>query len=1424
MATLSRPIRLLAEVMLIVGLAEAAVMWIMPVLTPGLTTQQESLLDVALLLTLSAPTLYWRCMVLFQSPRAMPNARAEVRLGQLSFHRAIALTGLAQALGLLMTAGGVYYVHRDLESEATDRFERETERLEREISRRFQQINYGLSGLRANLAAAQASHTPVPLPRHVFEAHVAARSMRTEFPGVRGMGFIERIPRGGIAAFEQRMQADGAPQYRIRTGGDTPEVFAIRNIEPLADNQAALGYDVGQEPIRREGVERAIASGEASLTARIALVQDNGHTPGFLLFLPVYREGQNPYLLPDLRPATLVGLLYAPIVAAELLQTTRTATQTHLNFVLYDGNARTETARVYADELPGVSNASHTTQRRLYVGGRHLTLATESNPEFDALQDRSSLALAGIGGTVLSLLAALATWLLAAGRLRAQNLARRMTHDLDRLARVVQHTHNAVAITNATGSIEWVNAGYSRILGYSADYAHGKTILSSVTSETSDQLARQSMMQAVQAGQAAHAELRVRTKDGRQIWLDTDMQPIVDAKGLVTGFMAIGTDITLLKEIQLRLEAAMREASTLLSTFETHAIVSITDRQGTITEVNDAFCAISGYSRAELLGANHRIVNSGVQGTAFWDAVWADIATGKVWRGDVCNRAKDGHLYWVDSIITPFMGPDGLVERYISIRNDVTRRYEQAQALQNAVERAEQASRAKGQFLANMSHEIRTPMNAIIGMLKLLHHTELTTQQLDYADKSQSAAQALLGLINDILDFSKIDAGKMALDPQPLRIEKLLRDLGVILSVNVHTKNVDLLYDIDPALPQGVLCDGLRLQQVLINLGGNATKFTAQGQVVVAVQVLARGTETVRLQFTVTDSGIGIAPEHQARIFDGFSQAEASTTRQFGGTGLGLAISRRLVGLMGGTLTLESTPGQGSRFAFTLDLPLAHVPEAEDTAPLPTSPRHALVVDDNPVARALLVRMVQSWGWQVDTAAHGAEALQRLRAPGAAFDVLYTDSAMPGMDGWELLAQWHAHCQHSGMPYPTVVMLSTQGREQLAQRASAEQALVDAYLVKPVTASMLYNATLAPQREGAALRTSRRSSDRQRRLRGMRLLVVEDNLINQQVAEELLASEGALVALAANGQLGVEAVASAQPQFDAVLMDLQMPVMDGYSATRAIRASLGLTQLPIIAMTANALESDRQECLQAGMSEHVGKPFDLDQLVHTLLRSTGYQAPAPDPAAHPALATPDPANLPTVEGLDVAGALARLGGMVPLYLRSVRDFQQALPAVLPPLRQSLRNDRKLATLQVHTLKGNAATLGAIALAKAAAELEQQLQSGNTDAAAWEPALARLEAQVAPTLAALAQLLSPAPAASTAPTAAPAWQATLQQLAQLLAQEDYACLDLVAQERAVLDDLPAAPRAALDEALQNLAFEEAHRICSALLADTGSHAC
>ncbi|MBA3625909.1 MAG: response regulator, partial [Methylibium sp.] len=612
-----------------------------------------------------------------------------------------------------------------------------------------------------------------------------------------------------------------------------------------------------------------------------------------------------------------------------------------------------------------------------------------------------------------------------------------------------------------------------------------------------------------------------------------------------------------------------------------------------------------------------------------------------------------------------------VLELNASLERQVAERTAQLEAARAALEertaQAEAASAAKSEFLANMSHEIRTPMNAVMGLTYLLEQSRLGTEQRGFVEKIKLASKSLLGVINDILDLSKVEAGQMALDEQVFSLPALLDETLGLMAVNAADKRLELALEAEPGLPAALRGDPQRLQQILVNLLGNAIKFTAEGRVCLAVRCEDRDEGRARLRFTVHDTGIGIAPDTLARLFTPFTQADTSTTRRFGGTGLGLSIVKRLAELMGGEAGARSTPGAGSE--FWVALPLA---KAEDAASAPaTRLLEMLIVEDDETQREALAAAARALGWRTETAGSGESALDRVRqrqAAGQAFDALVLDWKLPGIDGLEVLAALHR--QLGKERTPAVVMVTAHDRNRLA--AAPNAALADALLGKPVTSSSLFNAvhTAVARRTGSSqgvAQTNGFDGAAGRRLDGVRVLLVDDSPINLEVGQRLLEKEGALVTLAGDGLQAVQRLQAEPAGFEVVLMDVQMPVLDGNDATRRIRTELALAALPVIALTAGALASERQRALAAGMSDFLSKPFDVDALVRCLRRHVdrgrGSSLPAVGPAPAPSPETAQPPSpqrsasiegWPLVEGIDAADAQARLSGDAALFTRLLR--------------------------------------------------------------------------------------------------------------------------------------------------------------------------
>ncbi len=834
--------------------------------------------------------------------------------------------------------------------------------------------------------------------------------------------------------------------------------------------------------------------------------------------------------------------------------------------------------------------------------------------------------------------------------------------------------------------------------------------------------------------------------------------------------------------------------------------IALCDAQGTILDLNQALTAMLCREAGELRGAKLADLPDfrpgRVLGVELARLAGARLDHVRFERG---FALPGGGELFADGSASAIRDRRGRLVNVVQMLIDVTERHRAEVELVRARVAAEAASQAKSDFLANMSHEIRTPMNGALGMLNLLLRTELSPRQLDYASKARTAAQALLAVINDVLDFSKVEAGKMELDPHRFELSDFMRELAVILSANVGTKDVEVLFRLDPRLPAALVGDATRLRQVLLNLAGNALKFTERGEVVLGLTLLgeedAEAGGKARLRFEVSDTGIGIAADKLDHIFAGFSQAEQSTSRRYGGTGLGLAISRRLVALMGGELRVDSRVGAGSRFHF--DLVMEAAPASSGAADAAQRGLKVLIVDDNPMAREVLQGIGASLGWDCDLAASGEQALDLVHEAAERgephYDLILMDWRMPGLDGWETSRRIRDSHESDA---PVIIMVTAHGRELLAERSEQDIQSLGGYLVKPVTASMLHDAVAEATRGQST--PLPRPGPAEQRLAGRRLLVVEDNGFNQQVAQELLEGEGAVVTLAGGGVEGAHLALVAEPGYDAILMDLQMPDIDGFEATQRI-----LARRPgslIIAMTANAMEADRQACLAAGMRDHVAKPVDLEQLIACLRRLVGPVAPLP---AAPA---PEPAEPPLLE---MQAALQRLGGRQALYERLVKSFAQDVPSEMEALARHLEQRSQADALRVlHTLRGLAGAVGASALAAATGRQEQALRDGGEMEVAD---LAAVQALLDESLAALAEVVAPAPAAPVPPDASGGDPLeALRALRLLLVERNMRSVAASEQLGAAHADALGPELAQLLSAVARLDFTRALKACDQLL--------
>ncbi|MBN9696796.1 MAG: response regulator [Zoogloea sp.] len=867
----------------------------------------------------------------------------------------------------------------------------------------------------------------------------------------------------------------------------------------------------------------------------------------------------------------------------------------------------------------------------------------------------------------------------------------------ERSRQMLESSPIAVVINRIDGSPLFANTRALVLAGIDMDGFMKRP----VTAWFRDPAAAEQALARLKSGQPVRdMEVEFQNAAGQPFWTLMTMEQI--EVGGQPALISWSYDITARKLA----ERELRKLS--LAVEQSPSMLVITTPGGAIQYANPRYCQVSGYSARDLNGILPELVDQDGRPLEFLAEQWQALRQDGVWRRECQLRKASGERLWVGISVSGLVEDNGEITHCVWVIEDLALYRQAVETLREAKRLAEEAAESKARFLANMSHEIRTPMNAIIGLASLALDTGLQPQQRDYLTKIHGAGTSLLGVINDVLDFSKIEAGKLRLERTAFTLDQVLDNVLTYVAQRAQEKGLELILQVAPDVPQDLLGDPLRLAQVLTNLLGNAVKFTEKGEVQLQVRLVRGNAQNADLRFEVIDTGIGIDGEQISRLFEAFSQADSSMTRRFGGTGLGLSISRHLVELMGGRLEVRSVPGEGSCFSFEAGFEVAQH-SAPRAMPGLLEGLRVLVVDDHPVAREVLLRQLRNFPFRSETVGSAAEALAAIRRAdsGDRFGLVLMDLRMPGQDGIE--ATRRIKQDRSLSAPPSVILLTAYGDERVAGEAA--DAGADGFLHKPATASTLLDAIVSTFGLDAAPQPhTLQAGDA---LAGVKILVVEDNDINQQIARGLLERLGAQVSVAGNGRIALQVLQSAaEGAFDVVLMDLQMPEMDGFEATQRIRSDVRLTHLPIIAMTAHAMAEERKRCLDAGMDDHVAKPIVIERLVDAILRQVRPARPRPTTTAQ---ATPAPTarpGLPELPGLKVDAALRRVGDDPALYLGMLRHFVATQGDCAQRIGEALEHGlTEDAERLAHTVRGSAANLGASAIQDAAGELEEELRRG-----------------------------------------------------------------------------------------------------------------
>ncbi len=1068
--------------------------------------------------------------------------------------------------------------------------------------------------------------------------------------------------------------------------------------------------------------------------------------------------------------------------------------------------------RFYSEQLfPRMEKYSLTTSAiimGLATSGMHYTAMTATHflcdPGAQPIND-------GLETSQVAIIVTLATILLTSVVMlvvrRESVVERRQKRELEETEawyrRIIESAPDGMLVVAPQGIITLTNPALEVIFGYEHQELIGCSVdclgLESLLTDYIHLEAHSSDMgQACLLGEH-NVEILARHKDGSPFTVEVGLVGLPDLGQRPRSLFASIRDVSARKEAEAALRRQREQLQNILDTAPVGVAISV---QGKVRFANPRIGALVNLKEGD--SPLKIYVDPSDRNQMLQQLKENGICEDRVYQMyDVNHQTRN---IMATFLLTEYEGEEGV----LGWLTDISQIKAAEEEMRRAKELAEESMRVKSDFLANMSHEIRTPMNAVIGMTHLALKTELTPRQREYLRKIQISSQHLLGVINDILDFSKIEAGKLSIESIEFELDKVLENVATLIAEKAGNQRLELIFDIDPNLPTNFVGDPLRLGQILINYANNAVKFTEKGEIRIIVRLQEYRQEEVVLYLAVKDTGIGITPEQQHHLFNSFQQADTSTTRRFGGTGLGLAICKKIAEMMGGTVGVESEYGQGSTFWATVALRKSTVPPRRLVLSADLTGKRVLVIDDNENARLVLGDLLEQMGFAVDLASEGETGLSQVAEAdrrGSPYEIIFLDWQMPVMDGLEVARR----LQKSPLAHhPFRVIVTAYGREEIF-RGAQELGIAD-ILIKPVNPSLLFDSLvklLGDHVEVEHRESPPATSDlfsQLRTIQGARILLVEDNEINQEVAIELLEDAGFAVDLAQNGQIALDKLKT--EDYDLVLMDMQMPVMDGVSATIALRQQSRFQDLPIVAMTANVMAGDRQRCLEAGMNGHIGKPIEPEELWKTLLRwiqpRENQQPVAPTVTPSP---TPEPV-IPPIPQLNTQEGLRRVLGKKTLYLSMLRKFLTGQNTFIPQITTALEaGDRQTAERLAHNLKGVAGNIGASSVQEAARHLETAIREGETN---LTPPLEQVAQCLEPLLQALATQLPPL---ETAPPPPPRFDRPqlapfFQPLSPLLADDDAEAADLWQENAELLRGAFPQSYGEMENAINSFDFEAA----------------